>query len=205
MPSPEYSKLIRKVLAKNTSETTLDPLGPVSFSEAQALRPHDPPDLHLPWKHQFVAWEVHAYTEEARALLDILASSLGIHPDEQPGKRGPKPKMTEAQVLEAFVGSLLRNAQTGHWSAQAMTTAAFADLPVGATTFRRVLKRMEKARLVQVTPGFKRRKGLGDSAITKFRPSEALLRKAETHGVSWRDAERHFTTQDTLDNQGGQC
>lgn len=182
-----------------TITDTTDPLGPMTFTDAQALRVTDLPDLPGPFRFQFMTWEAQASTPQAKALQADIALTSGIGLGEQPGqprKRGPKPKMSEAEVLEAFVGDLLRNAKTRHWSGQPMTTAAFAGLPLGATTFRRVLGAMAKSGLVQVAPGYKKRDDLGDSAITKFRPTEALLRRAEAHGIPWRRAKQHFGRPD---------
>lgn len=162
-----------------------DPLGPVSFAEAEAHRatiafrdPH-------PRNSRPVSWTLKARTPAAKSLCAALVQR--IQEVEGPGRQREK----LVTGVEALIGSLMLGVHAGEWSAQATSNEALAETPIGAFRFNKVRKFLISAGFIEVKPGyFDQDFGIGVS--TKLRATPALLRLAETYGVNWQDAWRHF-------------
>lgn len=176
-----------------STDDAFDPLGPVTYSEAQG-RPQRPPES-LPVftsarEFQAVCWDVQARTGEAKALVDTLMSSLRLETEDAvKGKRGPKASMSDADALGAFLGSLLRAAARGKLLMHQTTPSAFSGGPVGERTFRRIKAALEMAGLIETWKGWK----YGEkSEATKFNGTPALFRLARSCGVPWEFAGLHF-------------
>lgn len=196
MKAPEYLDY------SAPTEGIENPLGPVSYEDAQALKP-DFPAFTSVNKFQPVQWTIQAHTEEARELISALVASLGLQTAEDAkSKRGPKAKATDVQALEALLGSLLRHAVMGKWSMQKTTPSAFSGdhCPVGERTFRRIRTALEKAGLIETRKGWKFQER---SEATKFHGSPSLFRMAQSYGVPWRDAGKHFSVVEDHASKAG--
>jgi hypothetical protein len=162
-----------------------DPLGPVSFTEAQTIRADQDPTYNHPTRSRPVSWTLRARTSEAKTLCAELV--WRVEEAEGPGRQRDK----LVAGVEAFIGSLMLHAYSGSWSAQAMGNEALATVPMGGFRLTKVRNVLTEAGLIDVLRGyFDVEWGGGQS--TKFRATPALLRLASTHGVNWRDAWRHF-------------
>jgi hypothetical protein len=93
--------------------------------------------------------------------------------------------------VEAFVGSLILGANTGHWSAQPTGNEALGKVPMGAHRFDKIRKALTTEGLIEALPGFYDQTW-GGGECTKFRATPRLLRLAADLGASWQDAWRHF-------------
>lgn len=169
--------------------THTDPLGPVTFLEAEAFKASKvPPTYRHPRDHsRLVSWDLRARTDEARALRDHLVS-LVIDARPSVAVRDPERLI---QGVEAFVGSLLLGATTGSWSAQPTNTSAFSGLPIGAHHFTRIRTALVEAGYVEELRGYYD-VAFGGGACTKFRATPRLLGLGAAHDVTWMDAWRHF-------------
>lgn len=162
-----------------------DPLGPVSFSDAAALRAEANPDYRPPHRSRFVSWRLRARTPEAQALAAHLVAL--VETTTGPGRQREK----LVSGVEAFVGSLMLGANTGHWSAQPTGNEALGKVPMGAHRFDKIRRALATEGLIEALPGFYDQ-AWGGGECTKFRATPKLLRFAADHGASWHDAWRHF-------------
>ncbi len=169
----------------STARLDHDPLGPVSFAEAQETRASQFPTYSHPTRSRPISWTLQARTVEAKALCAELFRR--VEEAEGPGRQ--RDKLTLG--LEAFVGSLFLHAHSGEWSAQATGNEALAQVPMGGFRLKKIRKVFTDAGLIEVLPGFfDEQWGAGE--VTKFRATPDLLQIASTHGLNWRDAWRHF-------------
>ncbi|MGG5822393.1 hypothetical protein [Falsiroseomonas sp. HW251] len=150
------------------------------------------------WNHRPVTWAARPTSPEAKALCWALSAELGLDYPEpgadtatKPRKRGRPPKMTEGQVLEAFVGDLLLHARHGEWSMHPTSPVFFTGAPLGSDIFQAVRGALRRAEFIEEKPGYRLPDGL--TVSTKYRPTATLFRMALEHGVSWRQARKHFS------------
>jgi hypothetical protein len=162
-----------------------DPLGPVSFTEAEAHRTSNALRDPHPSNSRPVSWNLTARTPAAKALCAALARQI----EEATGPGRQREKLVAG--VEALIGSLMLAAYAGEWAAQATGNEALAEVPIGAFRFNKVRKVLSSAGFIDVKPGYFDQ-GFGIGLSTKFRATPALLRFADTWGVHSQDAWRHF-------------
>ncbi len=138
-------------------------------------------------------------SSEANSLISSLVGEVIVPQRGTEGQVRPTMVQKYNETLGPFIADLLDAARADRWSKLATHTNALTRLPGGATAFRTMRQAMRTAGLLEELPGYKRTYIMFGypqtrSSRTSFRPSAALLKMAEEHGVRLQDLRRHFTT-----------
>lgn len=135
----------------------------------------------------------------AEALVSYLINSAVV-PFQAAKKRiGPAMLGKYRQALSAFLGDLLAAAAKGCWGQRKTNNAALSGVPGGRRAFTDMRTALGAKRLIDELPGYIRLDELkagmdldNPYGTTCFRPTQALLSTAESHGVELERLADHF-------------
>lgn len=133
-------------------------------------------------------------SQTAEATVEALISALGL---DCPGTK-PTSIVARRIALGTFLADLLLIGRNGVWSNRSLKDGDFKDTKVGRRAFRPVMEALQRARLIDVLPGYRGTQGLTIGARTtgrqtRFRPTPRLLRFLEASGVPLDALLDHFT------------
>lgn len=138
-------------------------------------------------------------SQEAEALVSFLINSVVVPLQAARKRVGPVMLSKYRDALSAFLGDLLAAAAKGCWGQRKTNNAALSGVPGGRRAFTDMRAALGAKRLIDELPGYIRLDELkagmdldNPYGTTCFRPTQALLSTAESHGIELERLSDHF-------------